>query len=128
MVRRDTREKDMPRLTCPHCGLSYDSTTLPQYLLSPRAASCPHCAAPLTKASPDPDPDRRPRLGSTPERHRAAVQRTLGWADQAAADGDYAAALAWLATIEAIDGELPPGAGEKRRAWAATAHAAAADR
>jgi len=35
-------------------------------------------------------------------RHEQAVAHTLDWADQAAADGDYANALAWLQALEAI--------------------------
>lgn len=117
----------MPRLLCPRCGLSYDGATLPQYLLSASGASCPRCAAPLTRPDRDPDPERRPRLGSTPERHRAAVRRSLTWAEQAAGAGQYGAALALLATIEAVEGELPPRFVAKRRAWAASAQAAAAE-
>jgi hypothetical protein len=61
---------------------------------------------------------RRPRFGSTPERHRRAVRQTLSWAEGAAAEGDYATALSWLATLEAAEGELPPGVGARRREWA----------
>jgi hypothetical protein len=116
----------VPELMCQRCGLSYDGSTLPQYLLSASRASCPRCAAPLTTA--DPDPRRRPRLASAPERHRAAVQRSVGWAERAAADGDFAGALAWLATIEAVDGGLPSGVDAQRRAWAAAAQATTAER
>jgi hypothetical protein len=114
------------KLLCPRCGLSYDGATLPQYLLSASAGSCPRCAAPLTETSRDPEPERRPRLGSTAERHQAAVQRSLTWAEEAASAGQYATALAWLATIEAVEGELPPAFDAKRRAWAANAQAVAA--
>jgi hypothetical protein len=51
----------------------------------------------------------------------------LTWAEQAAGAGQYATALAWLATIEAVEGELPPGFDAKRRAWAASADAAPAE-
>jgi hypothetical protein len=56
------------------------------------------------------------------------VQRSLGWAEQAAAERQYQTALAWLATVEAVDGELPPAFAAKRQAWAAAAqsHSAAA--
>ena len=108
----------MPALVCTKCGLRYDGAALPDYLLSAWGASCPRCAAPLQEEAQDVAADRRPRLGSTLKRHRAAVRRTLVWAEQAAAAGDCATAVAWLATIEAIDGKLPVGFEAKRRAWA----------
>jgi hypothetical protein len=70
--------------------------------------------------SEHPDADeraRRPRFGSTMERHRAALRRTLDWAEDAANDADYATALAWLATIEAVEGELPKELEARRHAW-----------
>lgn len=115
----------MPRLVCPQCKLSYHSATLPTYLLSASGACCPRCGAPLTEADSHPSADRRPRLSSTRERHHAAVQRSLSWAEEAARDGDYPGALAWLATIEAVQGELPRAFDAKRQAWAARAPAAA---
>jgi ribosomal protein S27AE len=118
----------VPTLMCPRCGLAYHSSTLPQHLLSTSRASCARCAAPLTEARRDVAHDRRPRFGSTPDRHRAAVTKTLGWAEHAAAEGDYATALAWLETIEAVDGEIPSGFDAKRRVWAQAARAATAER
>ncbi len=50
-------------------------------------------------------------------RHRAAVENTLRWADQAAGRGDFRAALAWLAWLDLIGEELPDGYGTKRAAW-----------
>jgi hypothetical protein len=112
----------VPTLVCPNCGLSYGSTaTLIPHLGSATGASCPRCGTALTEAGRDADTERRPRPASTRERHRAAVRRTLAWAEQAAADGDYNAALAWLRTIEAVDGRLPAGLDAKQRAWAAGA-------
>jgi hypothetical protein len=60
-------------------------------------------------------------MGTAPERHRAAVARTLSWAEDAAARGDYSAALSWLATVEAVEGELSPALDAKQRAWARSA-------
>ncbi|HEX5925870.1 MAG TPA: hypothetical protein VFY45_18710 [Baekduia sp.] len=108
----------MPALVCTRCGLRYDSAALPDYLLSAWGPSCPRCAAPLEEEAQDVAADRRPRLGTTFERHRSGVRRALVWAEQAAAAGDCATAIAWLATIEAIDGKLPAGFEAKRRAWA----------
>lgn len=45
-------------------------------------------------------------------------------AHDAAADGDYATALGWLATIEAVDGTLPTGLDQRRREWAGRMNAA----
>lgn len=39
-------------------------------------------------------------------RHRAAVARSLSWADEAAENGDHADALSWQRTIEAIGDQL----------------------
>jgi hypothetical protein len=52
-------------------------------------------------------------------RHRAAVANTLSMADDAAARGDYRAALEWLATVEAIGDALPADYRSKRTAWRA---------
>jgi hypothetical protein len=57
---------------------------------------------------------RRP---SASERHRAAVARTLGWADEAAARHDFRDALAWLRTLEAIGETLPDHYLRKQEAW-----------
>jgi hypothetical protein len=116
------------RLVCSGCGLSYDGATLPQFLLGASGASCPRCGAVLKE--PGGPPQRRARRGrpSRFARHQAAVRQTLTFADEAAADGDHRTALAWLATIEAVDGVLPPGAERKRLAWAAAADRLASGR
>jgi hypothetical protein len=44
---------------------------------------------------------------STRDRHRAAVARSFGWAEQAAARGDYADALSWVQVVEAIGDPIP---------------------
>ena len=41
------------------------------------------------------------------KRHLLAIERTLGWAEDAAAAGDVQEALAWLRLIEAVEGRLP---------------------
>lgn len=106
----------MRTLRCTQCGLSYGSAALPQHLLSSDGPSCPRCGASLTEAR---EATRgRWRRASTP-RHEAAVQRSLRWADEAAQQGDYANALSWLATIEAVDGSLPPSYESRRLDWAA---------
>jgi hypothetical protein len=51
------------------------------------------------------------------ERHRAAVRRSLGWAQESADRGDYADALGWIRVLEAIGERLPPGYQAKRQAW-----------
>lgn len=51
-------------------------------------------------------------------RHQHAVASTLSWADQAAADGEYARALAWLDTLDAIGARLPEAYVAKRPVWA----------
>lgn len=53
-----------------------------------------------------------------PSRHERAVANTLSWADQAAAYGEYAEALAWLNTLDAIGSPLPEAYAAKRPAWA----------
>lgn len=115
----------MAGLVCPGCGLSYDGARLPHYLGSASGASCPRCAAPLGESSWETGVERRSR--STSERHRVAVERSVGWAERAAAEGDFAEALAWLATIEAVGDRLPAGVDGKRRAWMRAARATTAD-
>ena len=51
------------------------------------------------------------------ERHRTAVRRSLGWAQESADRGDYADALGWIRVLEAIGEQLPPGYEGKCRAW-----------
>lgn len=54
---------------------------------------------------------------SAEDRHLAAVARSLGWAEQAAARGDYADALSWIAVVEAIGDLIPIEYETKRQAW-----------
>jgi hypothetical protein len=64
-------------------------------------------------------------LASTPreasvsahDRHLAAVARTFGWAEEAAARGDYADALSWVQVVQAIGDLIPMEYQTKRRAW-----------
>ncbi len=56
----------------------------------------------------------------TAARHERAVAQTLIWADEAAAHGDYADALAWLYTLEVTGHERSDAYGAMRRAWRLT--------
>ena len=53
------------------------------------------------------------------DRHIAAVARSLGWARESAARGDYADALAWVQVVEAIGDPIPREYETKRQAWLA---------
>jgi hypothetical protein len=52
-------------------------------------------------------------------KHEAAIVHTLAWADAAAANRDYAAALGWLDVIKAIGETLPEEHQRKQATWAA---------
>jgi hypothetical protein len=54
---------------------------------------------------------------SAHDRHLAAVARSFGWAEEAAARGDYADALSWVGVVEAIGDLIPIAYQTKRRAW-----------
>jgi hypothetical protein len=64
-------------------------------------------------------------LASTPrevsvsahDRHLAAVARSFGWAEEAAARGEYAEALSWVQVVQAIGDLIPIEYQTKRRAW-----------
>jgi len=58
-----------------------------------------------------------PLARSELSRHERAVANTLSWADHAAAYGEYAQALAWLDTLDAIGAELPESYAAKRPVW-----------
>jgi len=60
---------------------------------------------------------RREARSSSQAKHERAVKRTLAWADEAAAGGDHADALAWLDTLEAAGHELSSEYERKREAW-----------
>jgi len=66
-------------------------------------------------------------LGTGPRcahgRHQAAVARSLGWADEAAARRDFRDALAWLRTLEAIGETLPDRYLRRQEAWTRSLHA-----
>ena len=51
------------------------------------------------------------------DRHLAAVARSLGWARESAARGDYADALGWVRVVEAIGDAIPYEYEVKRQAW-----------
>jgi hypothetical protein len=59
------------------------------------------------------------RHGNTDARHQAAVANTLGWADAAAKQGDFAQALDWIRMLEAIGHEITGDYRAKRQAWLA---------
>jgi hypothetical protein len=67
-------------------------------------------AAATRKSRPDP-------VGARDAKHLAAVERSLTWADESAARGDHADALAWLNAVLAVDDELSEGYETKRHAW-----------
>jgi hypothetical protein len=54
---------------------------------------------------------------SAHDRHLAAVARSFSWAEEAAARGEYADALSWVAVVEAIGDLIPVEYQTKRRAW-----------
>jgi len=54
---------------------------------------------------------------SAHDRHLAAVARSFGWAEQAAARGDFAEALSWVQVVEAIGDLIPIDYQTKRRTW-----------
>lgn len=60
---------------------------------------------------------REPTGSRVDQKHQAAVAATLALADEAAARGDYADALAWLATVEAVGDTLTSAYHAKQRAW-----------
>jgi hypothetical protein len=53
------------------------------------------------------------------ERHRDAVRRSLGWAQESADHGDYADALGWISVLEAIGEQFSSAYQAKRQAWGA---------
>lgn len=112
----------MPALECTNCGLTYGRATSAHDLLSSTGAACPRCSSPLALSA-------GARFGSSAyrsERHAAAVRQSVAWAEDAAREGDYAGALAWLATVEAVGGELSGALAARRRGWAARVRSGAA--
>lgn len=105
----------MPALECTNCGLTYGRATAAHALLSSTGAACPRCSSRLALATGAPAASRRD--GS--ERHDAAVRQSVVWAEEAASEGDYAGALAWLATVEAVGDELSEALAARRRGWSA---------
>jgi hypothetical protein len=75
------------------------------------------------------DPERRHDYDEgVASKHAVAVAKTVGYAVDAAAEGDYPDALAWLATVEAIGDVLPRKYETKREVWRPAARAGAGSR
>lgn len=72
---------------------------------------------------PPPGTGRQARTGCASgyyaKRHRAAVAKTLQWADESADRGDVFDAIAWLSTLEAIGDDLPEAYEIRRDSWRA---------
>jgi hypothetical protein len=66
--------------------------------------------------------DGRSAQGRRAAKHERAVARSLCFAEESAAAGDYSEALAWLRTLEAIGETLPASYRAKREAWTAAIH------
>jgi len=49
--------------------------------------------------------------------HAAIIERTLRWADEAAARRDYAEALRWVETVRGLGQALPEYYEAKRQTW-----------
>lgn len=64
-------------------------------------------------------PDDRAAAASQADQHHRAVMNTLRWADEAAAAGDFAGAIAWLDVITAMGDELPHPYPDRRAVWQA---------
>jgi len=81
--------------------------------LAPYLANLPHV--------PDTEQllEDRPPSATNEEEHEAVRQLALIFADQDARHGDHRSALAWLDTIEQIDGVLSPELESRRVAWRA---------
>jgi hypothetical protein len=62
------------------------------------------------------NPRPESRTDATPK-HRAALARAVGWADEAGARRDCANALAWVQTLKARGKELKDAYRAKRQAW-----------
>lgn len=50
-------------------------------------------------------------------KHAAIIDRTLRWADDAAARRDYAEAVRWIETVCAVGHDLPDEYKAKRASW-----------
>ena len=81
---------------CPVCRAA-----VPRDVLGVIGGVCPSCQRPLDAAA----------------RHTLAVAQTRDWADEAAARGDHAGALAWLRTVEAVGERLSAEDEDKRARW-----------
>ncbi len=56
--------------------------------------------------------------------HAEIIERTLRWADEAAARRDYVEALRWVETVRGLGEALPGQYEAKRRVWRRLASAA----
>ena len=54
---------------------------------------------------------------SGPDRHLAAVARSLGWAQESADRGDYADALGWVQAVEATGDRLSTAQRATHQVW-----------
>jgi hypothetical protein len=59
----------------------------------------------------------RATLDRDGDRHLAAVARSLGWARESAARGEYADALGWVGVVEAIGDPIPHEYDAERQTW-----------
>ncbi len=61
--------------------------------------------------------DAATTLSHAEARHQAAVARSLGWAHESAARGDYADALSWMLTLDAVGHTLAATDQSARADW-----------
>jgi len=99
------------RVRCSTCRSAVPVTTL-----WATGGACPNCLRPLQAANRGAI-GKRDAHGKGEAKHRAAVARTLRWADEAAARHDYNDAVAWAQAVEATGEQLPKAYQAKRRAW-----------